>query len=245
VIQGAAKTSQGAQLEARDLCAGYGELPVLHDVNLWVGAGEIVTLIGRNGAGKTTTLLALAGEIETASGTVLWRGAEARGRLAERAKHGLSLIPDSRGVFKELTVAENLRLGRGSPERALELYGELRDHLDRKVELLSGGQQQMLAVARALAHDPAVLLADELSLGLAPMIVRRVLDSVRAAADRGVGVLLVEQHVRKALAIAHRAYLLDRGRIVREGKASDFTADLDEIERAYLGGVDASEGVPS
>jgi branched-chain amino acid transport system ATP-binding protein len=226
-------------LAARALSAGYGAMPVVRNIDLEVRPGEVVALLGRNGAGKSTTLLALSGELRPLAGDVILDGAPARGGLPERAQAGLAFIPETRSVFKELTVAENLRLGRGPATRALELFPELRDHVNRRADLLSGGQQQILALARALAAEPRVLLADELSLGLAPLIVRRVLDAVRSAAERGIGVLLVEQHVRQALAIADRAYLLDRGEVALEGSAAEMITHLDEIERAYLEGVDA------
>jgi branched-chain amino acid transport system ATP-binding protein len=196
----------------------------------------VVALLGANGAGKTTTLLALAGEVAPTAGSVAVHGDGRRRRLHQRARQGLGFLTEERCVFMELTGWQNLRLGRGHPERALELFPELEPHLGKKVGLLSGGQQQMLALGRVLAAEPQVLLADELSLGLAPMVVERLLAAVRAAADSGVAVVLVEQHVRQALAIADRVHVLRRGRIVLSGDAEDLRHDADRIATEYLTG---------
>jgi branched-chain amino acid transport system ATP-binding protein len=228
-----------ALIAAHGLCAGYGGVPVVSDLELEIGAGEVVALLASNGAGKTTTLMTLAGDLPPMKGTVTWKGVSTRAPLHRRARQGLSLISEQRWVFMGLSTADNLRLGRGGIEKALALFPELRPHLRRKVGLLSGGQQQLLALARALASGPELLLADELSLGLAPIVVHRLLGAVREAANRGVGVLLVEQHVRQALAVADRAYILHRGRIAMSGNAGDLLRRIDEIERLYLtGGVD-------
>ena len=211
-------------VEARGLTAGYGGTPAIHGVDLEVRAGEVVALLGANGAGKTTTLLALAGEVSPLAGTVAFHGDDRRRRLHQRARQGLGFLTEERCVFMQLTGWQNLKLGRGRPDKALEVFPELEEHLNKKVGLLSGGQQQMLALGRVLASEPRVLLADELSLGLAPMVVERLLAAVRAAADDGVAVILVEQHVRQALAIADRVHVLRRGRIVMSGDAADLRA---------------------
>jgi len=223
-------------VEARGLTAGYGGTPAIHGLDLEVRAGEVVALLGANGAGKTTTMLALAGEVAPISGTVSFHGDDRRRRLHQRSRQGLGFLTEERCVFMELTGWQNLKLGRGRPDKALELFPELEEHLGKRVGLLSGGQQQMLALGRVLASGPRVLLADELSLGLAPLVVERLLSAVRAAADQGVAVVLVEQHVRQALAIADRVHVLRRGRIVMSGDADDLRGDADGIAAHYLTG---------
>jgi ABC-type branched-subunit amino acid transport system ATPase component len=228
---------QDAVIEARKLSAGYGRLAAVRDLDLHVRPGEIVGLLGANGAGKTTTILALSGELAPMSGEVRFRGDASRRSLATRARQGLALVTEEKSVFMRLTTAENLRLGRGGVDRALEIFPQLREHLNRRAGLLSGGQQQILTLARALAADPRILLADELSLGLAPIVVQQLFEVIRRAADeRGVGVLLVEQHVRSALEVADRLYVLQRGRCVLQGPAHELRESLDEIERSYLAG---------
>ncbi|MEA2827841.1 MAG: branched-chain amino acid transport system ATP-binding protein livF [Actinomycetota bacterium] len=231
----AAAAAAGATpaLEIRGLSAGYGRTEVVHDVDLEVGAGEMVALLGRNGAGKTTTLLATAGALpRAATGEVRIAGASVpRGRPDVAARRGLACVPQERSLFTQLSVAENLRLavagGRrtvtAETERAVARFPALAGLLDRRAGLLSGGEQRMVAVARALARHPKVLLVDEMSLGLGPRVVDdlgRVLRSV--AEDEGTGVLLVEQHLDVALALASRAYVMDRGRVVDEGPSAGF-----------------------
>lgn len=223
-------------LECTGLSAGYGQVPVLNDVDLRVGAGEVVALVGANGAGKTTTLLALAGEVPVTAGQVRFDGGAWTGTLHQRARQGLRLITEDRAVFMSLSVADNLRLAHRSVDEPLAIFPELRPLLRRKVGQLSGGEQQMLTLARALAGHARLLLADELSLGLAPIVVGRLLRTVRAAADRGMGVLLVEQQIRNALAVADRAYVLRRGRVVLAGPAAELRGRIDEIEASYLAG---------
>jgi branched-chain amino acid transport system ATP-binding protein len=223
-------------VEARGLTAGYGGTPAIHDVDLDARAGEVVALLGANGAGKSTTLLALAGEVAPISGTISFHGDTRHRALHQRARRGLGLLTEERCVFMQLTAWQNLKLGRGRPEAALELFPELEEHLGRKVGLLSGGQQQMLALGRVLASEPKVLLADELSLGLAPMVVERLLSAVRAAANNGVAVILVEQHVRQALTIADRVHVLRRGRVVLSGDADELRGDAESIAAHYLTG---------
>lgn len=223
-----------ALLEARRLSVGYGDRPVVHDLDVTVEAGQVVALLGANGAGKSTTVMALAGVVAPMGGEVLLHGTPTTRSLHHRARAGLGLVAEQRTVLMSLTVEENLRVNRGDTELALQLFPELAPHFDRRVGLLSGGQQQMLALARALSRRPKVLLADELSLGLAPIIVDRLLAAVRSAANAGLGVLLVEQHVHKALAIADRAYVLQRGRIALQGSASELRERMDDVERSYL-----------
>ena len=224
-------------LEARHLTAGYGEVPVLHDISLRVETGQIVALLGANGAGKTTLLLALAGLLPLLSGDVAADGHVTTAPLYRRARDGLGLVTDDRSIFRGLTAIDNLRVGRAQVDDALELFPELKPRLGVIAGLLSGGEQQMLSLARALARLPKVLLIDELSLGLAPQIVQRLLARLsEAAAHSGTGVLLVEQHIRKALAAADYGYILSRGRITLEGKAMTLRDRMSEIESSYLTG---------
>jgi len=212
---------------------GAGNAAV-HDVSLEVRRGEVVALLGANGAGKTSTIHALAGEVPAAGGTVLVSGEKTSAPLHRRVRQGIGLLTEERCVFTGLTVRDNLRLGRGSVSDALDLFPELHDHLDRPAGLLSGGQQQMLALGRVLAARPSVLLADELSLGLAPVIVQRLLKAVRAAADSGVAVLLVEQHVHLAIEAADHVYVLRRGKVVHDGAAAPLRGAPDAIAELYL-----------
>ena len=222
-------------LECRRLSSGYGQVMVVHDLDLRVGAGEVVALIGPNGAGKTTTLLTLAGEITPASGEVHLFGGATAAPMHRRCRDGLGFITEERSVIMDLTASENLRLAGVGVAEAVSLFPELEGLLPRKAGLLSGGEQQMLTLARALGREPRMLLADELSLGLAPMVAARLLAQLRSAADeRGVGVLLVEQHVRQALAIADRVYLRQRGRVVLSGTAEEVSSQLLEVEAVYL-----------
>ncbi|MCW3014523.1 MAG: amino acid/amide transporter rane protein 2, family / amino acid/amide transporter [Solirubrobacterales bacterium] len=221
-------------LEARGVSAGYGGSAVVRDLNLTVEAGEVVTILGPNGAGKTTSLLTLAGALAPIAGEVRLQGRLDRSSLEHRARRGMSLVTDDRSVFFGLTARQNIRLGRGSEEDVLAEFPELAPHLDTAGGLLSGGQQQMLSVGRALASTPTLFLADELSLGLAPLVVQRLFKAVRAAADRGAAVLIVEQHAHLALDVADRAYMLVNGVVVRSDTAQAFTQDLADLERAYL-----------
>lgn len=221
-------------LEARDMNAGYGDLTVVRDLNLHVSSGEIVALLGRNGAGKTTALLTLAGALRPLSGEVRFLGAPDRSSLAARARRGLGLMSDDRSIFFSLTVRENLRLARGS-DGVLSLFPELKRLLDRPAGLLSGGEQQMLGLASVLAREPKLLLIDELSFGLAPRIVQRLMTAVRQAAERGAAVILVEQFARLALDVADRAYVLVNGRVGREGTTDELRANIRDLESNYLG----------
>lgn len=231
-------TNNGPVLECRSLSAGYGTTPVVHELDLTVRAGEVVTLLGVNGAGKTTTVRALAGELRPFAGEVLLHGKSTAAPPHRRARQGLRHISEERSVFMGLSAADNLRLGRTDRTRCLALFPELGPLLERKAGLLSGGEQQMLTLARALGAAPAVLLVDELSLGLAPLVLERLLCAVRAAADSGAAVLLVEQHVRDALEVADRAYVISHGRVVLQGAAMDLKARIGEIEQAYLAGAE-------
>jgi branched-chain amino acid transport system ATP-binding protein len=230
-----------ALLEAREVTAGYSGLPAIRGVSLTVEPGEVVALLGPNGAGKSTTLMALAGALPASAGQVRWRGRATTRPLHHRIRNRLSYIPEQRSVISTLTVADNLRLGGGHLGRSLELFPELGDQLRRRAGVLSGGQQRMLTLARALSRRPDCLLADELSLGLAPALVRRLLAAVRAAADAGVAVLVVEQHALQALEMADRGYVLVRGRVQLSGAADSLRDRLGEIERSYLTGLDPGQ----
>jgi ABC-type branched-subunit amino acid transport system ATPase component len=221
-------------LEAVNLIAGYDRVPVVRGIDIRVGSGEIVSLLGANGAGKSTTLKTLIGALPAIDGVVRWRGIADNTPLHKRVIDGLGYVPERRGVFMQLTVEENLRVGQGPVDNALELFPELDPHLKRKAGDLSGGQQQILSLARVLSASPAVLVADELSLGLAPIVVRRLLGALVEAAERGVGVLIVEQHAELVLEISTRAYVLRRGLVVAEGPAADFRGRADELHRMYM-----------
>jgi sulfate-transporting ATPase len=234
VLERAGRASAEPLLEAVELTAGYGSLPAVRSLDLRVEAGEIVALLGPNGAGKTTTLLTLAGELAPISGEVRWKGQATRAPLHVRAREGLALITEERSIFKRLTTAANLRLGRGPTAEALRLFPELEALLPRRAGLLSGGEQQILALARALAGRPSLLIVDELSLGLAPLVIDRLFDALREAAARGVGVLLVEQNARRALDVADRVYVLNRGQLVLSGDAADLRDREDEVRASYL-----------
>lgn len=232
-------------LEVQDLSAGYVGNPVVRKLDLALKAGEVVSLLGPNGAGKTTTLLALSGLLGRMSGTVTVDGQELHsGRPRAAAKAGLAYVPDDRALFRTLTVDENLRLaakGKAEIEQVYDLFPRLAERIKVHSGLLSGGEQQQLAIGRALVQRPKVLLIDELSMGLAPVIVEDLLPVIRRVADEsGAAIILVEQHVQLALGISDSAVVLAHGEAVLRGSASDLIANPHKVEAAYLGETTAA-----
>lgn len=224
-------------IEARGLSAGYGRVEVLRHVDLEVRPGEMVALLGPNGAGKTTLLRTLAGYLRPTAGDIVLFGTPSNRTPAyRRCRRGVSFMGEERHVFPSLTVRQSLRLVRGSGD-LLELFPLLAQRMHHRAALLSGGEQQMLALALALARKPRLLLIDELSLGLAPTVRERLLDMVRETIDGGVGgvgALVVEQNARAVLSRADRAYVLRRGEIVDERPARKWLGDLDQLASLYL-----------
>lgn len=224
-------------LKASNLRAGYDGQAVVHGLDLAISGGEIVCLFGPNGSGKTTALLTLAGELPVISGSVELFGQPTNAPLYQRVRSGLRFISDERSLIFGLSTRDNLQLRGGSVENALALFPELEPHLSRPVALLSGGQQQMVAMAKCLAAKPRLLIADELSMGLAPQIVERLLASLQQAANEGLAVLLVEQHVSLALQVCDRAIVLNQGRVVMSGTAQQLQDQEQGLTTAYLSGV--------
>lgn len=231
-------------LEVRGLCAGYGQMRVLHDLDFSVRHGGVTALLGANGAGKTTTLRAICGMVQV-TGEVMFADEQIAGKPTEEiARRGVAHVPDGRGTFMELTVEENFRLGAHTRrdkevgrdfERMWAWFPRLKQRWKQQAGTLSGGEQQMLAIARALLMRPKLLLLDEPSFGLAPLIVQDIFAILRRIREEsGVGILLVEQNANLALDLADHAYLLETGRIVVSGLAAEMRQDA-AIRRAYLG----------
>ena len=224
-------------LRSESVSVGY-DTDVVTDLTIEVFPGELVALLGPNGAGKTTTLLSLAGALPLRSGSLFWDGEPVKLPLHKRVRKGLALVTDDRALFVRLTVMDNLLVGRCDVDYALSIFPELVPLVRRRVGLLSGGEQQMLTMARAIARRPKLLLFDELSLGLAPMAVRRLLAAVSDAVVRdGLAAIIVEQHVDQILQIASRAYVLSQGQMVLSGTGEWMRSQTEELERAYLSSV--------
>ena len=232
-------------LELSGVTAGYGAFTALWDVTLRVASGEAVAVVGPNGAGKTTLLRAISGLIAPRSGHIGFEGAPLAGRPAyDIVAHGIAHVPEGRRLFPLLTVAENLKMGaflpsarshfRESLERVFALFPVLAERQAQRAGSLSGGEQQMLAVGRALMSRPKLILLDEPSMGLAPVMVLRLFDLIRRVREEGYTILVVEQNVRQVLKLVDRAYLLEVGRIKVEGRAADL-AEQDFVRQAYVG----------
>jgi len=230
-----------------------GGRPVLHDVTLDIPPGEVTALLGPNGAGKSTLVLAVAGVLKPLAGKVELAGRNLAGRRPENIRRaGVAVVPEGRRLLPELTVRDNLQVatfalsrdeGKAGRAYALELFPELDKRLDTSARSLSGGEQQMLVLAQALVSKPRFLLIDELSLGLAPVIVKRLIPTIRTVAESGVGVLLIEQFATVALGLANRAHVIDRGRLQFSGAASELKARPELLQSSYLPG--GSAGAPA
>ncbi len=233
-----------AVLEVEGVSAGYDDVDVIHNVSFAIGAGEVVALLGPNGAGKTTTLRAITNMVGR-TGTVRFHGRDLGRTPTHRlTSDGVSHVPEGRGIFSSLTVAEHFKLQNASLEDGCAMFPELTKLSGRRAGLLSGGEQQMLALASALVRRPSLLLVDELSLGLAPVIVQRLLPIVRRhATETGAAVLLVEQHVQLALTVADRGIVLGKGEIVLERPAEVLRGNHELLANAYLGVVRVPESV--
>lgn len=238
-------------LSASGLTAGYNGVPAIRDLDLEVGPGEVVSILGPNGAGKSTTLSALVGLLPLMGGTVTALGQPVSPKRPHLlARRGVILVPDDRGLFHGLSVRDHLRLSRRKPDPErekliLKSFPALAALDARKAGLLSGGEQQMLAIGGALLGEPKVLLVDEMSLGLAPKIVQEMLPAIRNLAQaEGVGVILVEQHVELALNVSDRALVLNHGRVVLSGTASDLLKDRSLLEAAYFGSDEFADDDP-
>jgi branched-chain amino acid transport system ATP-binding protein len=234
-----------ALLEVRDLKVAYGGIQALKGISLDVAPGELVALIGSNGAGKTTTLKALAGLLHPSAGTVHYAGKSLSNCAAhQRVRDGLALVPEGRGVFARLTVEENLQMGAytrndaaqigADLERMYTLFPRLAERRTQLTGTLSGGEQQMVAMARALMSRPKLLMLDEPSMGLAPMMVAKVFETICDISAQGVSILLVEQNAKLALEAAQRGYVLESGLITLSDNAANLLGS-DEVRRAYLG----------
>ncbi len=233
-------------LSVNELSVSYGAIQALRGISLHVEPGEIVTLIGANGAGKSTTLRTISGLLQPKQGTVQFNGQAIQGWAPHRiVENGLVQVPEGRGIFANLTVDENLQLGAFTRadraaitkdrERALVLFPRVRERLRQQAGTLSGGEQQMLAIARALLARPKLLMLDEPSLGLAPQIVQTIFQVIREINREGTTILLVEQNAAMALQVAHRAYVIEVGEILMHGPAAELAAS-DSVRKAYLGG---------
>lgn len=232
-------------LRMNNVTSGYGATTILHDVSLEVNKGEVVTIVGGNGAGKTTTLRTLSGLIDTTAGSITFEGNDITHLPAHQVVDlGITLIPEARQLFPEMTVLENIQMGAYRPaaksryekrlEEVLTLFPRVKERLYQQAESLSGGEQQMVAIARGMMACPKLLMFDEPSLGLAPIVVSQVFDVVKKIAEGGTTVLIVEQNVNQTLKVAGRAYVIENGKMVMDGKAEDLM-NSDHVRKAYLG----------
>jgi branched-chain amino acid transport system ATP-binding protein len=221
-------------LKLDNLTVGYGALAAVRRATLDVRRGEVVAILGPNGAGKTTLLLGAAGVLKPSQGKVYWNGSVLTGPLYRRARAGLGFISQEKSLTMSLTARDNLKLGKSDINEVCTWFPELGRLLDRRAGLLSGGEQQMLTLARALSRRPEVLLVDELSLGLAPMIADRLSEVIRHRADDGLAVLLVEQNVARAVSVSDRFYVLKQGELGLSGKSSDYSDKLEILQRQYI-----------
>lgn len=232
-------------LQVRNVHAGYDGVPAIHGISLDVNEGELVSIVGANGAGKTTTMRTIAGLIKPFEGSVFFKGIDITNISAhEKTSIGLSYVPEGRRLFSKLTVIENLELGAfikkdkkeisNKLEEVFELFPRLKDRTDQTAETMSGGEQQMLAIARGLMSSPTLLMLDEMSLGLMPSLVEKVMDAIVKINRKGMTILLVEQMVQEALEIAVRGYVLQTGEIVQSGPASELLGS-DKVKKAYMG----------
>lgn len=232
-------------LRLNNVTAGYGATTILHDVSLEVSEGEVVTIVGGNGAGKTTTLRTVSGLIEATAGSITFEDEDITHFPAHQVvNRGITLIPEARQLFPEMTVLENIQMGAYRPaaknrydqrlEEVLTLFPRVKERLHQQAESLSGGEQQMVAIARGMMACPKLLMFDEPSLGLAPIVVSQVFDVVKRIAESGTTVLIVEQNVNQTLKVADRAYVIENGRMVMDGQAQELMGD-DHIRKAYLG----------
>jgi branched-chain amino acid transport system ATP-binding protein len=232
-------------LELRKLAVAYGGIQAVKGIDLHVAEGELVCLIGANGAGKTTTLKGICSLLPVRSGTVHYAGSDVTGRPAfELVRQGLAMVPEGRGVFGALTIEENLQMGaytrndraevRADTERVFDLFPRLRERRRQTAGTLSGGEQQMLAIARALMSRPRLLLLDEPSMGLAPLMVQKVFETILAVSKEGVTILLIEQNAKLALEVSNRGYVMESGEITLTGGADSMLHDP-KVRAAYLG----------
>jgi len=235
-----------ALLEVKNLKVGYGKIIAVKDISITVNQGEIVTLIGSNGAGKSTTLRTISGLLKPKSGEILFEGNRIDGKEGhEVVKLGICQSPEGRRIFPRMTVSENLDLGAflrsdkdavaADRERVLDLFPRLRERISQRAGTMSGGEQQMLAVSRAMMGAPKLLMLDEPSMGLAPVLVDMIFETITKIRDQGITILLIEQNAAAALDVADRAYVLESGTIKMSGKASDLAKDP-AVTKAYLGG---------
>jgi branched-chain amino acid transport system ATP-binding protein len=232
-------------LTLENVSVNYGAIEALTGISMHVEAGEVVTLIGANGAGKTTTLRTITGLLEPREGKITFEGEDISGRATHKlVAKGISMSPEGRGVFANLSVRENLRMGAylkkdkreiaAEMERAFQMFPRLKEREAQKAGTLSGGEQQMLAIGRALMSQPRLLLLDEPSLGLAPLVVHTIFEAIDSIKSKGTTILLVEQNAHAALKHSDRAYVLETGRIVMDGPSAELAADP-RIKEAYLG----------